>query len=112
VGRAACAEARRAGHELRAPLQLRAHELEQALRRQPLPHLLRRPDPPLRTMPGVEAYDVELLRAQVLAETASPGGPHRTLLELRYLAARYGPPEIAALARPEQLPRAPRRRQD
>jgi hypothetical protein len=69
------------------------------------------PDPPLKTMPGVEAYDVELLRPQLLAETASPGGLARALLELRYLAAHYGPPEIAALARPEQLPRPPRRRQ-
>jgi hypothetical protein len=54
------------------------------------------------------ASDVELLRAHVLAGTASPGGLERALLELRYLAARYGRPEIAALARPEQLPRAPR----
>jgi hypothetical protein len=66
------------------------------------------PDPPLKTMPGVEAYDVELLRAHILAGTASPGGLERALLELRYLAAHYGPPEIAALARPEQLPRASR----
>jgi hypothetical protein len=33
-------------------------------------------------------------------------------LKLRHLAAHYGPPEIAALARPEQLPRPPRHRQD
>jgi hypothetical protein len=29
-------------------------------------------------------------------------------LRLRYLAAHYGPPEIAGLAQLEQLPRAPR----
>jgi hypothetical protein len=66
----------------------------------------------MKTMPGVEAYDVELLRAHILAATASPGGLARALLELRFLAARYGSPEIAALARPEQLPRPPRHRQD
>jgi hypothetical protein len=70
------------------------------------------PDPPLKTMPGVEAYDVERLRSQVLAGTESPGGPYRARLEPRYLAAHYGPPEIAALAKPEQLPRLPRRHQD
>jgi hypothetical protein len=66
------------------------------------------PDPPLKTMPGVEAHDVELLCARVLAATASPASPATAVLWLRYLAAHYGPPEIAALARPEQLPRAPR----
>ena len=70
------------------------------------------PEPPLRLMPGVEAYDVELLRAHILAGTASPGGPVAAPLNLCFLAARYGPPEIAAPARPEQLPRPPRRRQD
>ena len=70
------------------------------------------PAPPLRLMPGVEAFDVALLRAQLLAETASPSGSGTALLNLRYLAAHYGPPEIAALARPELLPRPPRRRQD
>jgi hypothetical protein len=69
------------------------------------------PDPPLKLMPGVEAYDVELLRDQVLAATVV-GDDRTALLNLRYLTARYGPPEIAALARPEQLPRPPRRRQD
>jgi hypothetical protein len=62
-------------------------------------------------MPGVEAHDVELLRSQVLAQTESPGGPTTAVLRLRYLAAHYGRPEIAALARPAQLPRPPRRRQ-
>jgi hypothetical protein len=68
------------------------------------------PDPPLALMPGVEVYDVERLRAQLLAETAL-GDSAAAVLNLRYLAARYAPPEIAALARPEQLPRPPRRRQ-
>jgi hypothetical protein len=68
------------------------------------------PDPPLVLMPGVEAYDVELLRRRLLAATAL-GDDGTALLHLRYLAARYGPPELAALARPEQLPRPPRRRQ-
>jgi hypothetical protein len=66
--------------------------------------------PPLLTIPGVEAYDVALLRARLLAETAV-GDAGTATLKLRHLAARYGPPEIAALARPEQLPRPPRRRQ-
>jgi hypothetical protein len=70
------------------------------------------PAPPLALMPGVTAYDVESLRQRLLAETASPGGSATALLNLRYLAARYGPPGIAALARPEPLPRPPRRRQD
>jgi hypothetical protein len=39
-------------------------------------------------------------------------GANVAVLGLRYLAARYGPPEVAALARLEQLPRPPRRRQD
>ena len=68
------------------------------------------PDPPLALMPGVTAYDVELLRSRLLAATAL-GDDGTALLNLRYLAARYGPPGIAALARPEQLPRPPRRRQ-
>jgi hypothetical protein len=89
-----------------APLQPLAHQLEQALRRQPLRHLLRRPGPLLRTMPGVEAYDVERLRAQLWAGTPL-GDSAAGLLNLRYLAARYGPPELAAPARREQLPRAP-----
>jgi hypothetical protein len=70
-----------------------------------------RPDPPLKTMPGVEAHDVERLRQQLLAETAL-GDSTGAVLNLRYLAARYGPPAIAALAMPESSPRPPRRRQD
>jgi hypothetical protein len=69
------------------------------------------PEPPLVLMPGVAAYDVERLRAQLLAETAL-GDSAGAVLNLRYLAARYGPPAIAALAMPESLPRPPRRRQD
>jgi hypothetical protein len=65
------------------------------------------PEPPLKLMPGVEAYNVALLRHQVLAETAV-GDSGTATLNLRYLAARYGPPEIAALAQADQLPRAPR----
>jgi hypothetical protein len=69
------------------------------------------PEPPLGLMPGLEAHDVERLRAQLLAETAL-GDSAGAVLNLRYLAARYGPPEIAALARPDSLLRPPRRRQD
>ena len=69
------------------------------------------PDPPLKLMPGVEAYDVERLRQHILAGTAV-GDCATALLNLRYLAARYAPPEIAALSRPGQLPRPPTRRQD
>jgi hypothetical protein len=69
------------------------------------------PEPPLRLMPGVEAHDVDRLRAHILAETVL-GDAGTATLNLRYLAARYGPPEIAALALPESLPRPPRRRQD
>jgi hypothetical protein len=66
------------------------------------------PEPPMLTMPGVEAWSPELTRMQLLAETASEAGPQRAVLELRYIAARYGPPEIRALARPELLPVDPR----
>jgi hypothetical protein len=58
-------------------------------------------------MPGVEAWSPELTRRQLLAETFSEGGPQQAVLELRYIAARYGPPEIWALARPHQLPGDP-----
>jgi hypothetical protein len=66
------------------------------------------PDPPMITMPGIEAWSPELTRRQLLAETFSEGGPQRAILEPRYIAARYGPPEIRALARPDQLPGDPR----
>ena len=56
------------------------------------------PDPPLRLMPGVEAYDVELMREQLLIGV--PGGSRADLLKLRYLAACYGPAEIRELAEP------------
>jgi hypothetical protein len=69
------------------------------------------PEPPQRLMPGVEAYDVERLGAQLLAEAAL-GDADTAVMNLRYLAARYGPPEIDSLAMPESLPRPPRRRQD
>jgi hypothetical protein len=65
------------------------------------------PEPPLRTMPGVEAYNVELKRQQLLAWTGGVVPDANALLELRYLAAHYGPPEIRALAQADQLPRAP-----
>jgi hypothetical protein len=41
-------------------------------------------------------------------KTFSESGPQRAVLELRYIAARYGPPEIRALAKPAQLPGDPR----
>jgi hypothetical protein len=56
------------------------------------------------TTPGVEAWSPELTRRQLLSETHSEAGPQRAVLELRYIAARYGPPEIRALAKPDQLP--------
>jgi hypothetical protein len=41
----------------------------------------------------------------LLAETASEASPQRAVLELRYVAARYGPPaRIRAPAKPDQLP--------
>lgn len=71
------------------------------------------PSPPLDTLPGVQAFDVELLRRQTLHSIeAGDGGYSAALAKLRYLAARYGLPEIAALARPEDLPQPPLRRQD
>jgi hypothetical protein len=66
------------------------------------------PDPPLQLMPGVEAWSPELARIQILTETSSSAGPTRAFLERRYIAARYGPPEIRALAKPHQLPGDPR----
>ena len=71
------------------------------------------PPPPLDTLPGVQAFDVELLRRQVLHSVQVGDGDYASALaRLRYLAAQYGPPEIAELARPEELPQPPRRRQD
>jgi hypothetical protein len=71
------------------------------------------PAQPLDTLPGVQAFDVELLRRQVLHSVQVGGGDYGPAqLRLRYLAARYGPPEIAALARPAELPQPPLRRQD
>jgi Protein of unknown function (DUF1275) len=46
------------------------------------------------------------LRAWLLAETTL-GDSAAGVLNVRHPAARYGPPEIAALARPESLPRTP-----
>jgi hypothetical protein len=66
------------------------------------------PDPPLHLIPGVEAHDVELMREQLPA--AVPKGNRTALLKLRYLAARYGPPEIRELAEPEGLAKPPARR--
>jgi hypothetical protein len=53
----------------------------------------------------VEAFDVELLRRQVLGSVQVGDGDYGpALARLRYLAARYGPPAIAALARVDELP--------
>jgi hypothetical protein len=60
------------------------------------------PPPPLRSMPGVEAYDVERMRRELLSDV--PAGDSTALLKLRYLAVRYGPPTVRALADPEHLP--------
>ena len=69
------------------------------------------PAPPLDTLPGAQAYDVELLRRQVLHSVQVGDGDYGpALARLRYLAARYGSPEIRALARPAELPQPPRRR--
>jgi hypothetical protein len=62
-------------------------------------------------LPGAEADEFELLRQQLLVETAVAGSD-AGLRDLRHLAARYGPPDIAALARPESRPRPPRHRQN
>ena len=66
------------------------------------------PAPPLDTLPGVRAFDVDLLRRQVLHSVQVGDGDYTgALARLRYLAARYGPPELAALARPAELPQSP-----
>jgi hypothetical protein len=65
----------------------------------------------LLELAGAQAFDVELLRRQTLRSAQVGGGDYGpALVRLRYLAACYAPPEIAALARPEELPQAPRRR--
>jgi hypothetical protein len=66
------------------------------------------PPPPLKTIPGVEAHNVDLMRQQILVQTAFLSPDPHAVLELRYIAARYGPPEIRALAKPDQLPGDPR----
>ena len=59
------------------------------------------PPPPLDTLPGVRAFDVELLRRQTLRSVqVGDGDCGPALLRLRHLAARYGSSEIAGLARP------------
>jgi hypothetical protein len=51
------------------------------------------PAPPLDTLPGAQAYDVGLLRRQVLHSVQVGDGDYTSALaRLRYLAARYGPP--------------------
>ena len=65
------------------------------------------PDPPRRLIPCVEAWDVELMREQLLE--AVPRGDGAALLTLRYLAARYGPHEIQDLAEPGELAEPPTR---
>jgi cation diffusion facilitator family transporter len=53
------------------------------------------------TLPGVQAFDVELLRRLMRTEIRLGGAGYPTaLLRLRYLAARYGPPECGALPSP------------
>lgn len=55
---------------------------------------------PLETLPGVQAFAIELVRRQLLGSIAAGlAGYGPAVAELRYLAARYGPPAIAALAR-------------
>ena len=67
------------------------------------------PPAPLDTLPGVQAFDVELLRRQVLHSVRVGDGDYPSAVaRLHYLAARYGPPEIAALARVDELPQPPR----
>jgi hypothetical protein len=60
------------------------------------------------TMPGVEAWSPELTRRQVLALTGGLVPEATALVEPRYIAARYAPPGVRALARPHQLPGDPR----
>ena len=59
----------------------------------------------------MQAFDVDLLRRQVLHSVQVGDGDYEpALMRLRDLAARCGPPEIAALARPEELPQPSRQR--
>jgi hypothetical protein len=59
------------------------------------------PPAPLETLPGVQAFDIELLRHQLLASIAAGlVGYGPAVGELRYLAAGYGPAAIHVLARP------------
>jgi hypothetical protein len=61
---------------------------------------------PLGAPPGVQAFDIELLRRQLLLASLAAGraGYGPAVTELRYLVARYAPPAIAALARADDLP--------
>ena len=59
------------------------------------------PPPPLNALPDVQAFDVELLRRQVLHSVRVGDGDYPSAVaRLQYLAARYGPPEFAALISP------------
>jgi hypothetical protein len=70
------------------------------------------PAPPLERLPGVQAFDVELLRRQTLRSVQASGGDYDTALaRLRYLAARYGSPRDrgASPTRRVALPPQPQR---
>ena len=55
------------------------------------------PPAPLDTLPGVQAFDLELRRHQVLRSVQVGDGDYTAALAKPcYLAARYGPPAIAA----------------
>ena len=58
--------------------------------------------------PSTSSWCAGKLLGSIAAGLAGDGP---AVAELRYLAARYRPPEIAALARLDQLPRPPQRRQ-
>jgi hypothetical protein len=53
----------------------------------------------------VEAHDVEPMRDQLLSGVQKSDSID--LLKLRYLAARYGSPEIRELAEPDDLAEPP-----
>jgi hypothetical protein len=64
------------------------------------------PPPPLETLPGVTAYNPALLRAHTLAELdMREGAAMRSagVMTLRWLAHRYGPPDVRALAAVDDL---------